>query len=335
MLDSARAAVFHACSICRSVQKDLASIRSHVKDDKSPVSVADFASQAVIARTLAESLPGALRLVAEESAQTLREQRQAGVHELVDEVMRVVHRVWPNAGADEVLDAIDLGAADPPHDSTHGFWTLDPIDGTKGFLRGGQYAVSLAWIENGTPIIGVLGCPNLAKDLSRPLDEPDASGTIYLALRGEGLYEVSASDPDEPPVRVRRTEPAEGEPVRLCESVESGHTSHDDSERIMERVGEMAEPLRLDGQGKYAVVARGQADVYLRLPRKSGYVERIWDHAAGALVATEAGCPVTDVAGRELDFSKGRGLEANRGIVVASPKLHGLVLASMRSIGVV
>ncbi len=91
--------------------------------------------------------------------------------------------------------------------------------------------------------------------------------------------------------------------------------------------------LRLDGQRKYAVVGRGHADIYLRLPKKSGYVERIWDHAAGALVAIEAGCGVTDVNGRELDFSKGRGLEANRGIAVATPALHGRVLAAMRAVG--
>jgi 3'(2'), 5'-bisphosphate nucleotidase len=75
-------------------------------------------------------------------------------------------------------------------------------------------------------------------------------------------------------------------------------------------------------QCKYAVVARGQAHAYLRLPTKAGYVERIWDHAAGSLVATEAGALVTDIDGKPLDFSHGRGLETNRGIVAASAALH-------------
>lgn len=332
-LEAARSAVFHACAVCREVQRELATLRTLTKNDKSPVTVADFASQAVIARTLGESLSG-FTLVAEENAAELRAHLSDGRREVPDAVLHAVRRVWPGATMDEMLTAIDLGAGEPSLDSTHGFWTLDPIDGTKGFLRGEQYAVSLAWIENGSPVIGVLGCPNLSKDFNRPLDDPDPHGTIYFAAAAEGVYEVSADRPDESPVLIRRAEPAEGEPMRLCESVESGHTSHDDSELIMERVGELAEPLRLDGQGKYAVVARGQADVYLRLPRKSGYVERIWDHAAGALVAIEAGCGVTDVHGRELDFSKGRGLEANRGIVVATPALHGRVLAAMRAVGV-
>lgn len=333
-LEAARSAVFHACIVCREVQRDLPALRTLTKDDRSPVTVADFASQAVIARTLAESLPS-VRLVAEENAAALRLHLADGRRDVADAVLFEVRKVWPGATMDDVLAAIDVGAGDPPPegDSTHGFWTLDPIDGTKGFLRGEQYAISLAWIENGSPVLGVLGCPNLSKDFNRPLDEPDPHGTIYYAVAAEGLCEVSADRANDEPLRIRRAEPAEGEPVRLCESVESGHTSHDAAELIMERVGELAEPLRLDGQGKYAIVARGQADVYLRLPKKSGYVERIWDHAAGALVAIEAGCGVTDIHGRELDFSKGKGLEANKGIVVATPALHGRVLAAMRAVG--
>ena len=118
--------------------------------------------------------------------------------------------------------------------------------------------------------------------------------------------------------------------VRLCESVESGHSAHDRSAMISASLGIVKQPVRLDSQAKYAVVARGQADVYLRLPTESGsravggetYVERIWDHAAGALIAQEAGCTVTDALGNPLDFSHGRGLEANRGIVCAAPDLH-------------
>jgi 3'(2'), 5'-bisphosphate nucleotidase len=333
-LEAARSAVFHACGVCRQVQRERASLSRLTKNDRSPVTVADFASQAVVARTLAESF-GGVRLVAEESAAELRSMLASGDRAVADAVVRAVQGVWPGATVEEVLDAIDLGAGEPPSpgDSVHGFWTLDPVDGTKGFLRGGQYAVSLAWIENGSPVIGVLGCPNLSKDFSRPLDDADPHGTIYFAVAAEGLFEVSADRADESPVRIARTEPAPGEPVRLCESVESGHTSHDGSERVMERVGELAEPLRLDGQGKYAVVARGQADVYLRLPKQSGYVERIWDHAAGALVAIEGGCGVTDVRGRALDFSRGKGLEANTGIVVATPALHGRVMAAMQAAG--
>lgn len=336
-LEAARYAVAEACYVCRRVQERLESVRSMLKDDKSPVSVADFASQAVVARALGERL-GGVTLVAEEDADELRAQIAAGNTAYAEAVLEGVRAVWPGATIEEVLDAIDLGGADPTNDDFHGFWTLDPIDGTKGFLRGEQYAVSLAWIEAGSPVIGVVGCPNLSADFARPFDDPDPHGCIYLAAAGEGVYESPADDVEAHQVKITRLEPAEGEPVRMCESVESGHTSHDASERVIEQIGEPAEPARLDSQAKYCVVARGQADLYLRLPRpakpgKAPYVERIWDHAAGSLVAREAGCAVTDAFGNPLDFSHGKGLERNKGIVVAPPRLHGRAIGAIEACG--
>jgi len=332
-LAAGRLAVLRASRICRRLQADLTRLGAMTKGDRSPVTVADFASQAVVAWTLTEELGGAT-IVAEENADELRRQMDAGDRTLVDAVLEAARTEWTDATLESVLRMIDLGAAEPKKDDWSGYWTLDPIDGTKGFLRNEQYSVALAWIESGRPSIGVLGCPGLAKDFNRPFDDPDPSGTIYFAVAGEGLYETGADGAEESPVRVRRLERAEDEPVRLCESVEGSHTSHDRAERVMERLGELAEPARLDGQTKYAVVARGQADVYLRLPRPgSRYVERIWDHAAGAVVAQEAGLWVTDVDGRSLDFGCGRGLEKNRGVVVAPARLHGLLMGALRELG--
>jgi hypothetical protein len=68
-----------------------------------------------------------------------------------------------------------------------GMWTLDPIDGTKGFLRGGQYAVCLALIENAQVQLGVMGCPNLLVD---PLNQNGPKGCIFVAVRGQGAQQV-------------------------------------------------------------------------------------------------------------------------------------------------
>ena len=337
-MEAAREAVHYACAVCRDLQGRLGEMQSRFKDDKSPVTVADFASQAMVAYILTARL-GRVRLVAEEDAAALRAQIERGDSSMAEAVAEAVRPWWDDVTVEDVLDAIDVGNAEPASSSgLHGFWTLDPIDGTKGFLRGGQYAVSLAWIEHGAPLIGVLGCPNLSLDYSRPFDDLDPRGVLYLAASGEGVVEAPGDDPAAHANKVVRLEPAEGEPVRLCESVESGHTSHDLSERVLERLGEPAEPARLDSQAKYAVVARGQADLYLRLPQppkpgKGEYIERIWDHAAGALVAREAGCAVTDVFGRELDFGHGKGLEKNRGVVVAPVRLHGMAIGALEELG--
>jgi 3'(2'), 5'-bisphosphate nucleotidase len=223
-----------------------------------------------------------------------------------------------------VLSWIDRGAGACP--SSGRFWVLDPIDGTKGFLRAGQYAVALALIESGQVVLGVLGCPNLPDGRGRV-------GTLLLAGRGQGAFSLSLASGAEPqPARVRElTHPSE---ARLTESVESAHSDHDQASRIARRLGVTGPRVRMDSQAKYAAVARGDADVYLRLPTRPDYRERIWDHAAGCLVVTEAGGRVTDVAGRPLDFGHGRTLEANRGVVAAAATIHAAVLDAVRQEGV-
>ncbi len=85
----------------------------------------------------------------------------------------------------------------------------------------------------------------------------------------------------------------------------------------------------MDSQVKYAAVARGDAQIYLRLPI-AGYIENIWDHAAGAIIVEQAGGRVTDMDGRTLDFSCGRKLERNRGIIATRGTDHAAVLAALR-----
>lgn len=69
-----------------------------------------------------------------------------------------------------------------------GHWALDPIDGTKGFLRGGQYAVCLGLLKEGKVVVGVMGCPNLPVDPSNPDGE---KGVIFVAVEGQGAFQVS------------------------------------------------------------------------------------------------------------------------------------------------
>lgn len=335
MLPTAVRAVAEACALTRRVQANLESIRSMTKNDRSPVSVADFAAQAVVNRRLADAF-GEFNMVGEEDAKALRlpdrKDLRAALHEAIVET-------WSDANEDAILDAIDLGN----HDATAGvYWTLDPVDGTKGFLRGEQYAVSLALIEGGRVVLGVLGCPNLSADLDRPFDDPDPHGLIFYAMSDGPCHAVPADEPDAPPRIVETVEagedvpvgPGSGEaPIRVCESVEAGHSKHSATEEIIERLGGGREPARLDSQCKYAVVARGQADAYLRLPTKRGYVEKIWDHAAGMLVAERAGAIVTDVTGDPLDFSHGTSLRENLGLVCAAPRYHARLVAAIRELG--
>ena len=167
-------AVAAACRVARSVQQDLARVRQITKDDRSPVTVADYAVQAIVAMALRDSMPDVL-IVGEEHAGILRQPEHEAVRRAVIEAVRMV---VGDATEDVVIDAID--ACD--HDGTaESFWALDPIDGTKGFLRGQQYAIALARIQGGRVVLGVMGCPNLSGDHGRPFDDPDPVGVIYAA----------------------------------------------------------------------------------------------------------------------------------------------------------
>jgi 3'(2'), 5'-bisphosphate nucleotidase len=120
--------------------------------------------------------------------------------------------------------------------------------------------------------------------------------------------------------------------LRLVESEEKAHTSQDASSLVREVLGISAVPVRIDSQCKYAVVARGDAEVYLRLPTRPGYQEKVWDHAAGFLVNSEAGGRVTDVDGKDLDFGRGRTLAANAGIVATHGPFHDEVVAAVQRV---
>jgi 3'(2'), 5'-bisphosphate nucleotidase len=120
--------------------------------------------------------------------------------------------------------------------------------------------------------------------------------------------------------------------ARFCESVESGHSDQDESARIAALLGITSEPFRIDSQCKYATVARGDASIYLRMPTRADYREKIWDHAGGKLIVEAAGGTVTDINGRPLDFSHGRTLQENRGIVATSGNIHARVIDAIRQV---
>jgi 3'(2'), 5'-bisphosphate nucleotidase len=315
------AAVKQAAIVCRAVQSQITPDVLE-KKDRSPVTVADFASQAVVCKAIRGAF-AADPIIGEEDSKALREGDQS---ELLNKVVEQVAAVEPGADADAVCHWIDFGGAKDPAPR---LWTLDPIDGTKGFLRKEQYAISLALIVDGRIDVAVLGCPNLPVRHDIPTD----IGAVFYAVRGQGAFVVPLDGPADPvPVKVSTTD--ETAAARFCESVESGHSSHGDSETVAKLLNITEEPVRLDSQAKYATVARGEADIYMRLPTRKDYVEKIWDHAGGVLLTEEAGGTVTDVLGQPLEFNHGWGLVNNKGVIVTNGPLHERVLAALEEVGV-
>lgn len=317
-LQVALAAVREAARLCQTVQHERAA-HTLDKKDRSPVTVADFGSQALVCRTLHEAFPND-PIIAEEDASALLGDAQATTR---THVAHYVSRLRPEATEADVLAWINYGGAQTYSDR---FWTLDPIDGTKGFLRGQQYAVALALIIEGRVTVAALACPNLSSP-----DIPDAKGQVYAAVRGQGAHAYALPHSTASGAPIRTSTVPDSTQARFCESYESGHSAHDQAAAIASYLGIAAEPARLDSQAKYAIVARGGADIYLRLPTRPGYVEKIWDHAAGSLIVEEAGGTVTDSTGQPLAFNHGWGLHHNRGIIATNGHLHDDVLAAVQA----
>jgi len=345
-LASAVEAVSRAAVLCRWVQNRPEGIQRIIKDDGSPVTIGDLGSSALIARVMRDrlnvGLPGNIPLISEEDSRFLREPANIA-H--ADSALSALHQsnTWPGASRAEFLDAIDLGAGSITQTrdaaglvtSHQPFWTTDPIDGTKGFLRNQQYAVCLALVADGQPIVSAVACPNLSIDPARGVEVDPHGGCIVAADARDpepGVWLIAAGDALAPErwTRVLRAPRAAGEPPRLVRSVERGHSDRSSMDRVIDHLGDMIVPLEADGQCKYAMVALGRADAYIRVGR-ANYRENTWDHAPGTLLVQKAGGCVTDILGRPLSFSELK-LTHTFGIIAAEPRTHQRIVDAAREL---
>lgn len=312
-------AVLEVSMLCRNIQHSLGGKLSVSKEDKTPVTIADFAAQALINMKLRERFPH-IPVISEESSSLLR---STSGKPILERVMEEVQKICPGIGEDDILEAIDHGKREAAKLAT--FWTIDPIDGTQGFLRKEQYAVALALIVEGRVVLGVLGCPNL---VTLPGGESAMGGTIYSAVAGEGAFMQEIGKKSESRIIVSSV--YDPKLTTYLESVDPSHSSHTLTAKVAEVLGIKEKPVRMDGQVKYALLARGDAAIYIRYPVRKDYVEKVWDHAAGCVIVEEAGGRVTDFMGNELDFSSGTSTLNARGIVATNGVLHDAVLEAIR-----
>jgi len=322
-LEIGQNAVIEAMRICKTIQEELTGADSITKSDKSPVTIADFASQAIICRILDENFPD-IPIVAEEKSDALRKPKNREILKRILQTIANDAKINGILNKENLFHSIDLGGCDP---TDHIFWTLDPIDGTKGFLRGEQFAIALALIEKGVVQLGVLGCPNLK------LPENDSHcGCLLFAVNGGGtkLRDIETGTTETVGVSTL-TDPGK---MRFVESYVSTHSNLEMQLQIARILKMARDPIQMDSQVKYGVLAAGNAEIYIRIPhpKTPDYREKIWDHAAGTIIVEEAGGVVTDIFGKKLDFSVGKTLKDNRGIFASVPSVHDRILGIIKEL---
>jgi len=308
-------AVTQACALARQMQGQLVALDIVNKEDLSPVTITDFSVQALINMHLMRAFPHD-EIMGEEDALFLRNPQHVTIKR---KVIEQIEKIFPGTPETAILDAIDQGGSKGGPNGR--FWVLDPIDGTRGFIQQEQYAIALALVENGKVVLGALGCPRVS------VQGYPKQGALFVAVKGQGTIMIPYDTHEKISLHVSQS--AE---LIYCEPHTLSQThSHALAFEVSKKVHASPHPFRLDSQCKYALVAKGDADIYLRLPTVGSSSEYIWDHAAGAIVVEEAGGKVSDMQGNPLDFSKGISLSKNTGIVASNGFIHERVIAAIQS----
>lgn len=158
-------------------------------------------------------------------------------------------------GPSQVIEAIGRCSSSGGPKGRH--WVLDPVDGTLGFVRGNQYAVALALIEEGRVVLGVLGCPNypvkkglvnhhhqLTSEISSASPDMWDKGCVMYAKRGAGkawmqplIHGELKLDSFESARSIRVSSVKDPALATLCEPVEKANTSHSFTEGVAHSAG--------------------------------------------------------------------------------------------------
>jgi 3'(2'), 5'-bisphosphate nucleotidase len=186
----------------------------------------------------------------------------------------------------------------PPHDET--YFLVDPLDGTKEFVRGGDdYTVNIALIERGIPSLGVVFAP--------------ATGRLHGGCVGQGAWLDEGQGRRS--IRVRQRGP------ELTAVASKSHLNQATVDYLAEAVGTCSF-LSIGSSLKFCIVAEGGADIYPRLSPTSE-----WDTAAGHAVLLAAGGLVDGTDGTPLHY--GKPAFVNRAFVATSgwkaPRLDGFL----------
>ncbi|KAF5611889.1 3 (2) 5 bisphosphate nucleotidase [Fusarium subglutinans] len=318
-LSVAIGALQKAAQLSQSIvsEKDKGAIE---KDDLSPVTVADFAVQALLTATIKNAFPED-KVVGEEDASDLRQNSV-----LMERVWQLLEGVAGDGDTvslcklpesrEQMCDLIDECGASSPS-ATGRTWVFDPIDGTKTYLLGQLYAINTALLVDGEQIVGIVGAPNLSIDAKAPLKnediDPKGEGCIFFAVKGHGAY-IRPLKTDQP----RRLPLYTNNDISLVTSSTVNSALFRVHENVASRLN-TAYPGNdlLPWVLRWAVLAMGLGNTTVWVYRRPDRYAKVWDHAGAMLLFEETGGKITDVWGRKINLAAGRMMSANFGFVGA------------------
>lgn len=327
--------------------------------DLGPVTIGDFAIQALLTASLHAAFPDD-QFVGEEDADALR--ANAALCERVWATLQTVGgktsgAVQLPASKADMCDMIDRCQTAPGPGRV---WVFDPIDGTKTFLRREMYAINVALLVDGQQTVAIVACPLLAAEAMEDMPDPAAPiyndtldpsgrGCLLFAVKGHGAYvrPLFTAGPAGGPAGVPASDDiprrlphhaaslsASGGALRPVTCFVMQSSALDDVHRaVAARLGVAFPGSDLLGWvPRWAALALGRANTTVWVYRRRDRNAKVWDHAGAMLLFEEVGGTITDVDGRPLDLLAGRTLSGNFGFVAAPADAHAAVLQAVHSV---
>ena len=295
------------------------------KRDFSPVTLADFGSQVIVSNWLNINFRGE-PLIAEESLKSLPEDNRDN---FIEHLIDVLKPFLGELNRQNIMDYLDMNCSFTKEKS---YWVLDPLDGTKGFLRGDQYAISLGHVNEGFIDVGILACPRLRLSSFWGMGNRIDKGYTFFAQKRQGAW-MQPLDLSEEAIPIHVSECKEPQNAVLLRSYESKHTDLKRTTVFLERM-DIKKTIPVDSQVKYGLLACGIGEIILRFPPMDNpdYREKVWDHVGGAIILQEAGGKVTDILGNSFQYDGSSALDKSVGVFASNGYLHKIGLEVLQEV---
>jgi 3'(2'), 5'-bisphosphate nucleotidase len=215
-------------------------------------------------------------------------------------ILQTIRRAFP----DDALCAEE--ATTTLQDATHRgarLWIVDPIDGTRGFARkNGEFSVMIGYVENGQIAVGVVAQPAVQR--------------LTYAVQGQGCWRLDGSA-----TKPTRCQVTAVDTLRLCTLTQSRSREPNRRSKWVDALMPAKIVESYSAGIKLALVARGEADIYLNTYEAF----HDWDICAGHILVLEAGGRVTGTDGQTLKYGLS-GAWQKHGLLATNGPLHPLAL---------
>ncbi len=276
--------------------------KSYLKQDKSPVTLADYASQIYIISKLRKYFPDD-SIIAEEKY----------IDTFDPDAEKLIKKCFKSLNIDLNLDFKDIinysGVVSDYQ------WTIDPIDGTLGYQQGLSYAIGIGYMKSSDLLFSAIGVPHYN----------ELGNAFFIAEKGCGA-KISYGDKRFNSISVSKKDNLQQ--ARICISL------HYNKPWVFDFVKEagITNSLQIDSMLKFCMIADGSADLYIKPMNMHNSFS--WDYLPGTLLVKEAGGKVSDFNKKDVEFVYERCVITSPGIISSNGLLHNNALNLLKQIKV-